>query len=147
MILFYGIIVFDIYEISKNNLVSWDAISALGEWVSILISIAAVHLEKQIEKINKDVNSKKEKKDSNLVLYDKLSSLKKQIKFLTQNRENLEKDKNLKLEIYKYICISMITTTKNIMEKFKLSFEETHNMLLELSRVDGIINQHILMMI
>lgn len=144
MFLFYIIIVFIIYEIRKNNLASWEAISALGEWASILIAIlipiAAIYLEKQIEKNNKDVNNKKEEiKDSNLALYDELSNLKKQINLLTQKKENLDKDENLKNEIYKYICISMITTTKNIMEKFKLTFEKAHNILLELSRVDGII--------
>ena len=144
MILFYIMIVFIIYKIRKNNLASWEAISALGEWASILIAvlipIAAVYLEKQIEKNNKDVNNKKEEiKDSNLALYDELSDLKKQIHILTQNKENFDKDENLKYEIYKYICISMITTTKNIMEKFKLTFEEAHNILCELSRVDEII--------
>ena len=130
----YIIIVVAIFLIRKFNLASWDAISALGEWagiiVAILIPIAAIYLEKQLEK------NKSEIKDSNISLYDEIAELKCQI---NEIKNNSIQDDNVKLEIYKFICISMVTTTKEVMEKFNLDFNKAKEILLELSRVDGVI--------
>lgn len=133
----YIIIVLVIFLIRKYNLASWDAISALGEWagiiVAILIPIAAIYLEKQLEK------NKTEIKDSNVSLYDEITSLKNQISEIKNSNIQNSSNENLKIEIYKFICISMIATTKEIMDKFNLDFNTARDILLELSRVDGVI--------
>ena len=132
-IIFIGII----FVIRYFDLASWDAISALGEWagilIAILIPIAAVYLEKQLEK------NKTEIKYSNISLYDEVTSLKNQLNEIKNNNKQEDYQNNLKQEIYKFICISMVTTTKEIMNRFDIEFKVAKDILLELSRVDDVI--------
>lgn len=126
---------------------SWDAISSVGEWASILVAvlipIAVIYIEKQVEKNTNEVEEKKnEIKISNTTLYDEINSLKQEInnlKFSAKTDKVSTKEINIKEEIYKFICISMITTTKDIMKKFDIDLEQTKSVLLELSRVDNLI--------
>ena len=132
-IIFIGIIL----VIRYFDLASWDAISALGEWagifIAILIPIAAVYLEKQLEKNKTDI------KDSNISLYDEVTSLKNQLNEMNNNNKQEDYQNNLKQEIYKFICISIVTTTKEIMNRFDIEFKVAKDILLELSRVDDVI--------
>ena len=137
LIITYIFIIISIKLIRYYNLASWDAISALGEWagilIAILIPIAAVYLEKQLEK------NKTEIKYSNVSLYDEITSLRKQLNEIKNNNKQENYQVNLKQEIYKFICISMVTTTEEIMNKFNIEFNVAKDILLELSRVDGVI--------
>lgn len=148
MILIYIMIVIGIYLFRKNNLASWDAINALGEWagilVAILIPIAAVYLEKQLEKNKDEMEQKKDEiKDSNVSIFDEIQIMKKDIENIKYKQNDIQPISNseidqimLKDDIYKYICISMGATTKEIMNKFDIEFEKAKNILLELSRVE-----------
>ena len=64
MLLIYIGIIIIIYVIRQKNWASWEAINALGEWanilIAILIPIAAIYLEKRLEKNDKEVEEKKE---------------------------------------------------------------------------------------
>lgn len=137
LLITYIIIIGIIYIIRYFNLASWDSISALGEWagilIAILIPIAAVYLEKQLEK------NKNEIKYSNVSLYDEITSLREQLNEIKNNTKQENYQVNLKQEIYKFICISMVTTTEEIMNKFNIEFNVAKDILLELSRVDGVI--------
>ena len=137
LIITYILIIVSIKLIRYYDLASWDAISALGEWagilIAILIPIAAVYLEKQLEK------NKTEIKYSNISLYDEITSLKKQLNEFKKNDKKENYQVNLKQEIYKFICISMVATTEEIMNKFDIEFNVARDILLELSRVDGVI--------
>lgn len=142
-LIYIGIIVC-IYIIRKLNLASWDAISGLGDWAGILISIliplVAVYLEKQLGE------QKQEIKYSNVSLYNEVVRLQKEIENLKNNQDNIEaitkedidkifaniNEDSLKEEIYKFICISMRVTTKEIMQKFSISFEKAKDILFEL---------------
>lgn len=148
VLLIYIMIVIVIYVFRKNNWASWDAINALGEWagilVAILIPIAAVYLEKQLEKNKDEIEQKKgEIKDSNVSIFDEIQKMKKDIDNIKNNQNNIQPISNseidkimLKDDIYKYICISMGTTTKEIMNKFNIEFENAKDILLELYRVE-----------
>ena len=139
LLITYIIFIIIIFVIRYFDLAGWDAISALGEWagifIAILIPIAAVYLEKQLEKNKTDI------KDSNISLYDEVTSLKKQLNEMKNNNNNRQEDyqNNLKQEIYKFICISIVTTTKEIMNRFDIEFKVAKDILLELSRVDDVI--------
>lgn len=141
------LIVLIIFLLRRYNMASWDAISSVGEWASILVAvlipIAVIYIEKQVEKNTNEVEEKKnEIKISNTTLYDEINILKQEInslKFSTKTDRIPIKEVNLKEEIYKFICISMITTTKDIMNKFDIDLDQTKSILLELSRVDNLI--------
>lgn len=136
------IIIGIIYFVRTKNLASWDAINSVGEWASVLVAIlvpiAIIYIEEQIEKNTNELEKKKnEIKVSNTVLYDEIIKLKREINNGLDDFNNFTE--HLKQDIYKYICISMLVTTKNIMDKFNLSLEESKNILLELSKYDNLI--------
>lgn len=144
----YLFIILGIICIRKNNLASWNAINALGQWagilIAILIPIAAVYLEKQLERNKNEIEQKKlEIKYSNISMFDEIQQLKKELEELKVNQIHMEPisnsdiDKEIcKDDIYKYICISMTATTKEIMDKFDLNFEKAKEILMELWQVD-----------
>lgn len=148
MLLIYIMIVIVIYAFRKNNWASWDAINALGQWagilVAVLIPITAVYLEKQLEKNKNEIEQKKgEIKNSNVSIFDEIQKIKKDIDNIKNNQNNIQPISNseidkimLKDDIYKYICISMGATTKEIMNKFDIEFKNAKDILLELSRVE-----------
>lgn len=100
----------------------------------------AVYLEKQLGE------QKQEIKYSNVSLYNEVVRLQKEIENLKNNQDNIEaitkedidkifaniNEDSLKEEIYKFICISMRVTTKEIMQKFSISFEKAKDILFEL---------------
>ena len=149
MLLIYIGIIIIIYVIRQKNWASWEAINALGEWanilIAILIPIAAIYLEKRLEKNDKEVEEKKEEiKNSNISMFDEIHNLKNEIKELKENKNVVTPISNdeiddiiLKDDIYDFICISMKATTKEIMDKFKIDFSKAKSILLELSRIDG----------
>ena len=59
MLLIYIGIIITIYVFRKKNWISWEAINVLVElaniFIAILIPIAAVYVEKSLEKNNKEV--------------------------------------------------------------------------------------------
>ena len=156
MLLIYIGIIITIYVFRKKNWISWEAINALVElaniFIAILIPIAAVYVEKSLEKNNKEVEEKKQEiKYSNVSLYNEVVRLQKEIENLKNNQVDMEEitkedidkifadidEDSLKEEIYNFICISMRVTTKEIMDKFKIDFSKAKSILLELSRIDG----------
>ncbi len=141
------LIILIILLLRKYDIVSWNAISSVGEWASILVAvlipIGVIYIEKQVEKNTNEVEEKKnEIKISNTTLYDEIKGLKQEVNnlkgYAKTDKVSIKKI-NLKEEIYKFICISMIATTKDIMNKFDISLEQSKSILLELSRVDNLI--------
>lgn len=136
-----------IFLLRHYNIVSWQAISSVGEWASILVAvlipISVIYLEKQVEKNTNEVENKKNQvKNSNETLFDEIKKLKLEISDLktsTEWQEIKQETIDINQEVYKYVCIAMIVTTKEIMEKFNLSFDRTKEILLKLSRVDNLI--------
>ena len=149
MLLIYIGIIIIIYVIRQKNWASWEDINALEEWanilIAILIPIAAIYLEKRLEKMIKKLRKKKEEiKNSNISMFDEIHNLKNGIKELKENKNVVTPISNdeiddiiLKDDIYDFICISMKATTKEIMDKFKIDFSKAKSILLKLSRIDG----------
>ena len=133
---------------SPNIDYNWDAIAAIGEWVSILVGIfvafAVVYFERKLNKDKNDIG------ESNTLLLKELSEYKNEIdKKLDMLNEQQEKPptakkeddirKELKQEIFKFVCISMRTKTSKVAENFSIDDKYAWDILVELCRVDGLI--------
>ncbi len=132
--IFFSVIIFvSIFGICKLG--SWEAIYTVGQWamvaVGIFVPIIVVILQEKMKSDKNDI------KISNQALNDEVQKLKKQLEQMLQY-EVVDKWTS-KEDIFKYICISMSASTKEIAEHFSIDIEKTKNMLKELALVDKVI--------
>lgn len=118
------------------KIASWEAIYTVGQWamvaVTIFIPILVVILQDRIN------NDKKDIKLSNQELFEEIQNLKKEF-----NNTNKSTDQISKNDIYKFICISMSVTTKEISDHFSMDIDKVKDILIELAVVDNMIGTYI----
>lgn len=138
---------------------NWDAINAIGQWcgviVGLLIPIAAVYLQDQLDKSKKDIG------ESNAALLEEVKKFKieyeEKLKSILDNvdeKGNIILDggsvgddnkqkysiEELKKEAYKFVNVSMVTRTKRVAEYLDISPDKAFDILEELLRNDELIS-------
>lgn len=116
---------------------NWDAIAACGTWFcGCIVPLAVIFIEGRIREKEKETekriqDSEARTSSSNLALLEELSNSKYKNKFVSGTTSELTKD-----DVYRYICISMTTSTKEIIEHFKGDKEEIIEYLKQLFFVE-----------
>lgn len=137
------------YKIVYLSEVSYDfeAIMAFGQWVGILIPILLVFLSAYVTKKFND--SKNEVANSNVATIEYIDEVKKEIdkkiNGVFQQSSTVEDSEEQKLEklkrkVFKFVSISMVTSTKAVASHLNVTKEEAFNILEELLLVDGLIS-------
>lgn len=106
---------------------NWEAIAACGTWFcGSVVPIAVIFIEKRLHDNEVKTSS------SNLALLEEINNSKYRNNFASETVPEITKDK-----VYRYICISMTTSTKEIIEHFKCDKEKVIPHLEQLFFVDG----------
>lgn len=124
----------------KND---WSAIEAVGTWVSgALIPFVLLFLQKKMsENVEKT-------RTSNLALLEELSEFKKRYEPILEEWKKSDSELYNKSDevpivsqndIYRYICISMIATSKEIADHFGVSVDSIRSTLEDMWAVQEII--------
>lgn len=120
---------------------NWDAIGACGTWFcGCIVPLAVIFIEERIREKEKETerriqDSEARTSSSNLALLEELNNSKYKNKFASGTTSELTKD-----DVYRYICISITTSTKEIIEYFKGDKEEIIEYLKQLFFVERRIN-------
>ena len=110
---------------------NWDAIAACGTWFcGCIVPLAVIFIEGRIREKEKETekriqDSEARTSSSNLALLEEVNNSKN--KFVSGTTSELTKD-----DVYRYICISMTTSTKEIIEHFKSDKEKVISHLEQL---------------
>lgn len=129
---------------------SWDAVGATGQWagaiVGILIPIAAIYLQTNLDKNKHDIG------EANLELYNEFREFKleyseklKALSDLVDEDGNIVIDggyftngsvENLKEKALKFINIAMVVNTKRVAEHLEINEDKAYDLLVEMLRHD-----------
>jgi len=132
----------------------WDAVGATGQWagalVGILIPIAAIYLQANLDKNKRDIgeaNSElyNEVKEFKLEYSEKLKALSSLIDedgniVIDGGNFNDKPEEDLKEKALKFINISMVVNTNRVAEHLDISEEEAYDLLVEMLRHDETIS-------
>ena len=122
---------------------NWDAIGSMGEWagalVGVLIPIAAIYVQYELEKSKKAIGYEleKNKKDIGESNVDLMAEIELLRKLMDVDKVRSE---SLKEKVLKFVNISMITKTSDVAKHLGISEEEAFIVLEELLRHDGTIS-------
>ena len=106
---------------------NWEAIAACGTWFcGCIIPIAVVFIERRMR------DSEARTSSSNLALLEELNRSKYKNNFASETTSEITED-----DVYRYICISMTTSTKEIAEHFKTDEEKIIPHLEQLWSIQG----------
>lgn len=101
---------------------NWEAIAACGTWFcGCIVPIAVIFIERRMRNNEEKISS------SNLAMLEELNNYKYRSNMNIETTKEVTKD-----DIYRYICISMTTSTKEIIEHFKGNKEEIIEYLKQL---------------
>lgn len=141
--------------LEEGAVVSWDAVMGI---TGIIIPFLVVGLSGFVSyRINKatgfigdsnkaSVNETAEKiSDVELRLNARIDSLINGITSVPKEREltGEEKHRKLKQEVYKFICLSIGTTTGEVSEKLNISLDKAHEVLKELAMYDRLVGTYL----
>lgn len=106
---------------------NWEAIAACGTWFcGCIVPIAVIFIEKRLHDNEVKTSS------SNLALLEEMNNSKHRNNFASETMPEITED-----DVYRYICISMTTSTKEIIEHFKSDKEKVISHLKQLYFVQG----------
>lgn len=126
----------------------WEAIEAIGTWVcGLIVPFALIVLERKLSESEKRVSS------SNLATLEELNEFKKKyeplLKEFTEGEviincggapTDCTTDIPSQQEIYRFICISMIVSSKDIAEHFGVEVELLRDRIEDMWAVQGLIS-------
>ena len=126
----------------------WEAIGAIGTWVcGLVVPFALIIFERKLSASEKRVSS------SNLATLEELNEFKKKyeplLKAFTEGEvdfdcggapEDCATDIPSQHEIYRFICISMIVSSKDIAAHFGVEVESLRNRIEDMWAVQGLIS-------
>lgn len=102
-----------------------------------IVPLAVIFIERRIRENEKETerriqDSEVRTSSSNLALLEEVNNFKYKDNFASETTLDIAKD-----EVYRYICISMTTSTKEIIEHFKSNKEKIISYLEQLFFVEG----------